>query len=103
MSAGGPILEPTLDAVSIAPIAPHTLTMRPIVVRSDQTIRIWAHRVNVGTKVIIDGQVQSALCDADTVAVRRAPVPARIYPHPGRPFFDTLAVKLNWGASPHHT
>jgi NAD+ kinase len=102
MSAGGPILEPTLDAVAITPIAPHSLALRPIVVRSDRSIRITAQDVNPGTSAIIDGQLCNALCDGDTVEVRRADVPARIFTHPGRPFFTTLADKLHWGKSPHH-
>ncbi len=102
MSASGPILEPTLDAVVITPVAPHTLSLRPIVVRSDQPIRITASRVNSGTAVIIDGQVSSGLCDGDTVEVRKAPMPAKIIPHPGHPFFQTLTSKLQWGRSPHH-
>ncbi|HUS48132.1 MAG TPA: NAD(+)/NADH kinase [Phycisphaerae bacterium] len=102
MSAGGPILEPTLDAVTITPVAPHTLSMRPIVVRSDLTISITATRVNPGTAVIIDGQVSGGLCDGDTVEVRRAKMPMRLIPHPGRSFFETLSDKLQWGLSPHH-
>jgi len=102
MSAGGPILEPTLDAVVITPVAPHTLSLRPIVVRSDKAIRITARGVNLGTAVIIDGQVSSSLCDGDVVEVRRADEPAHIIPHPGRDFFETLSNKLQWGRSPHH-
>ena len=102
MSAGGPILEPALDAVTITPVAPHTLSLRPIVVRSDRTIRITAESVNRGSAVIIDGQVSSGLCDGDTVEIDRATTPARIVPHPGRTFFGTLADKLQWGRSPHH-
>ena len=102
MSAGGPILEPTLDAIAITPVAPHTLSLRPIVVRSDRTIRITARSVNLGTAVIIDGQVSSSLCDGDVVEVRRADESAHIIPHPGRDFFDTLSSKLQWGRSPHH-
>ena len=102
MSAGGPIMEPTLDAVAITPIAPHSLSMRPIVARSDQPIRITATRVNPGTSLIVDGQVSSGLCDGDTVEVSRAAYPSRIIPHPGRSFFGTLSNKLQWGQSPHH-
>ncbi len=103
MSAGGPVLEPTLDAVVITPIAPHTLSIRPIVVRSDETIRITANHVNTGTAVIIDGQISSGLCDGDVVEVRRMEKPARIIPHPGKVFLETLANKLQWGRSPHHS
>ena len=102
MSAGGPILEPTLDAVAITPVAPHSLSMRPIVIRSDSTIRITAARVNPGTAIIVDGQVSSGLCDGQVVEVSRSEVPLRLIPNPGRSFFDTLSSKLQWGRSPHH-
>lgn len=102
LSAGGPVLQPTLDAVTITAIAPHTLSIRPIVLRSDQDIRIACTRVNEGTTVLIDGQIPSGLCDNDTIVVRRAEHPARIVPHPGHHFFSTLANKLQWGLSPHH-
>jgi NAD+ kinase len=103
LSAGGPILEPTLEAMVITPVAPHTLSMRPIVVRSDEPIRITAARVNAGTTLIVDGQVTRDLCDGDIVEVRRAPHAAQIIPHPGRTFFGTLRRKLQWGRSPHHS
>jgi NAD+ kinase len=100
MSAGGPIMEPTLDAIAITPIAPHSLSMRPIVVRSDEVIRVTAVRVNAGSAVIVDGQISTPLCEGDTAEIRRAEKPMRLIPHPGRPFFDTLTSKLQWGRSP---
>ena len=100
MAAGGPIMEPTLDAISITPIAPHSLTLRPIVVRSDQTISIRAMRVNAGSAVIIDGQITHSLCEGDTVEVERAPHALKIIPHPGRDYFQTLSQKLHWGQAP---
>lgn len=103
MSAGGPILEPTLDAITITPVAPHTLSLRPIVVRSDEAVRIVAVKVNPGTAVIVDGQVSCSLCEGDVVEIRRAPRGTRVVPHPGRSFFQTLANKLQWGRSPHHS
>jgi NAD+ kinase len=103
MSVGGPILAPTLDAITITPIAPHTLALRPLVVRSDMPIHIHAAKVNVGTTVIIDGQISTPLDQGDLIEVSKAPEPAMIVPHPGRGFFRTLAGKLQWGRSPHHT
>jgi NAD+ kinase len=102
MSAGGPILEPTLDAITITPIAPHTLSLRPIVVRSDQPIRVTAIKVNAGTAVIIDGQVSRPLGKGSLVEVSRAACGAMIVPHPQRSFFQTLSSKLQWGQSPYH-
>ncbi len=102
MSAGGPILEPTLDAMTITPVAPHTLAIRPIVVRSDRPIRISATQVNKGSCVIIDGQISNDLCCGDVVEVKRGKLPAMIIPHPGKSFFSTLSTKLKWGHSPHH-
>jgi NAD+ kinase len=103
MSAGGPILEPTLRAVALTPVAPHTLSLRPLTVGIDQPIRVRAVRVNAGSAVMIDGQVRHALHDGDVVEIRPTQRPARIIPHPGQPFFHTLADKLQWGRSPHHT
>ena len=94
LSAGGPILEPTLDAIAITPVAPHSLSMRPIVVRSDLPIFVTATRVNPGTAVSVDGQVTSGLCDGDVVEIRKAPWGLKFIPHPGRAFFETLTRKL---------
>lgn len=102
MSAGGPIMAPTLEAVAITPIAPHTLSMRPIVVGADEPICITATSVNEGTTLIVDGQRPSGLCSGDQIEVARAAAPLRIIPHPRRAFFDTLTDKLQWGRSPHH-
>lgn len=102
MSAGGPILQPTLEAVAITPIAPHTLSLRPIVVAPQPPIRITAERVNRGTKMIVDGQLPFDLCRGQVLRVSRADCSLRILPHPGRAYFDTLAGKLHWGQSPHH-
>lgn len=103
MSAGGPILEPTIDAIAITPVAPHALSMRPIVVRSDRAVRIAATGVNPGTTVSIDGQLNTPLCEGNAVEVSRAETPARIISHPERSFFDTLTDKLHWARSPHHS
>lgn len=102
LSAGGPILDPTLDAVTITPVAPHTLSMRSIVVRTDLPIFLTAESVNPGSAVIVDGQVTGGLCDGDVVEIRKAPRGLRLVPHPGHTFFDTLTRKLQWGSSPHH-
>lgn len=102
LSAGGPVLQPTINAIAITPVAPHSLSMRPLVVRSDLPIRISATRVNPGTTVIIDGQISRPLKAGYVVEACRAEKPMRLVPHPGRPFFKLLSEKLQWGRSPHH-
>ena len=102
MSVGGPILQPSLEAMVISPIAPHTLSLRPMVLSPTPTLHVTASRVNEGTKMIIDGQIPHRLCDGQTVEIGRADVSMRIVPLPGHQYFQTLANKLNWGQSPHH-
>ena len=102
LSADGPILAPTLDALVLTPIAPHTLSLRPIVVGSDEPILVTPEQVNAGTTLMIDGQVRTPLADGDCVEIRRAAYAARIIPLPGWDFFRTLTHKLHWGHSPYH-
>jgi NAD+ kinase len=103
MSAGGPILEPTLDGITITPIAPHSLSLRPIVIRSDRPVHVTATQVNPGTTVMVDGQVCSQLCDGQIVVISRSEVPMRLIPHPGRSCFDILSEKLHWGKNPYYS
>jgi len=102
MSAGGPILEPSLQAMAISPIAPHSLSLRPIVVAGGRKLRISAAKVNAGSAVIVDGQTSTGLCDGDVVEVRKADRGMLVVPNPARTFVETLADKLQWGQSPHH-
>jgi NAD+ kinase len=102
MSAGGPIIQPTLSALAITPISPHSLSIRPLVVGTDEPITVCADNVNAGTTVSIDGQVNQRLCEGQTIKVRLADKPLKVFPHPGRDFFETLTRKLKWGQSPHH-
>lgn len=102
MSVGGPILQPSLEAMVISPVAPHTLSLRPMVLSPTPTLHVTAGRVNEGTKMIIDGQIPRQLRDGQTVEIGRADVSLRIVPVPRHHYFQTLANKLNWGQSPHH-
>jgi NAD+ kinase len=102
LSAGGTIMDPSVAAIAITPIAPHSLSVRPLMVGGDQTIQVTANSVNAGTAVIIDGQITQPMCAGDTVTVTRAARGFLIVPHPGRDFFQTLVEKLQWGQSPHH-
>ncbi len=103
LSAGGPILEPATKAMVITPVAPHTLSMRPIVVGADAAIRITADRLNPGTTLFVDGQVSTPIQAGRTIEIRRADCTAKIISNPDGTFFRTLIDKLHWARSPHHS
>ncbi len=102
LSAGGPVLEPSLEAMVITPVAPHTLSMRPVVVSGDAIVRITTNRLNPGTTLVVDGQVSTPLVEGQIIEIRRADWTAGIISNPGGTFFRTLIDKLHWARSPHH-
>jgi NAD+ kinase len=102
LSAGGPILVPELAAMVVSPVAPHSLSLRPVVLGAEAEVHITATRVNAGSAVIVDGQISRNVRDGDVVEVRRSPAVLKLVPRPGRSFFQMLADKLHWGMSPHH-
>lgn len=98
LSAGGPILEPRLPVTVIAPICPHTLSLRPIVVPDGAQIEVRldpAQREPV--YLTVDGQEGTDLGAGDRVLYRRAGAAARLVRIAGRSFFETLRGKLHWG------
>ena len=96
LSAGGPIVFPTMDAMVLTPICSHTLTNRPIVLPADQRIEV---RLLTDQDVMLtaDGQVGFALKPLDVVEVRRAPSRIRLLRVPQKHFFSVLRTKLKWG------
>ena len=96
LSAGGPILFPTMDAVVLTPICAHTLTNRPIVLPGTQRIEV-AIQTNQDVMLTVDGQVGFALREQDTVEVRRAGPRVRLIRMPQKHFFSVLRTKLKWG------
>ena len=96
MSVGGPILEPTTSCLVLSPISPHSLTMRPLVVRDDSVITIRTHSRASHYEVSIDGEV--TLCPTgSTLTIARAPYCARVVQRQGNNFASTLRQKLLWG------
>jgi len=96
LAAGGPILYPTLEAFIIAPICPHTLTNRPVVVPDRDVLEVCLQR---GTDVMltIDGQVGMPLLPHDCVHICRAKSTLRLVMPFGNSFFKLLREKLRWG------
>jgi NAD+ kinase len=96
LSAGGPILFPTMDAVVLTPIAPHTLSNRPIAVPSAQRIEV-ALLVQQEVMLTMDGQVGVPLREGDVVEVQQAEARIRLVRFPQKDFFSVLRTKLKWG------
>jgi len=95
MSAGGPIIDPEVEAIAVTPICPHSLSVRPLVLPSTVTISV---RLDSGGdhQVTVDGQVVRRLAPGDRVVVQREEVPLSLIRLPEQSFFDTLRRKLNW-------
>lgn len=96
LSAGGPILHPGLDALVASPICPHTLAIRPLVVRAESTIAIEILRGMEGL-VTVDGQAGGKLVQGNRVTVQRSPNDVRLLRLPDDNFFSVLRQKLRWG------
>ena len=99
LAAGGPIVHPTIDAVVITPIAPHTLTNRPVVLGDPAPITITPNLAgdHLDASASFDGQVSIALENGDVVTVERAPHPLRVVRAQSRHYFAVLREKLKWG------
>jgi len=103
LSSGGPVVHPSLEAVALVPICPHTLSDRPIVVPAACTIRIALGRDDFTAAVTCDGQITVALEPDDTVEISRSPHALRLI-HPRHySYFELLRDKLHWGQNPVNT
>ena len=96
LSAGGPILFPTMDAVVLTPIAPHTLSNRPVAIPGAQRIEVTL-LVEQDVMLTMDGQVGVPLRERDVVEVQKAGARIRLVRFPHKDFFSVLRTKLKWG------
>jgi NAD+ kinase len=96
LSAGGPILHPTLDAIAMVPICPHTLSNRPIAINSASKVEITLIHAE-DARVHFDGQVQVPLQQGDTVHVQRAENTISLLHPEGHSHYGMLRDKLRWG------
>jgi NAD+ kinase len=98
LSAGGPIIHPTLNCLIINPICPHTLTNRPVVVADDAQVIITVRSLeDEKLYLTLDGQVGLKLRCGDEVRVRKAQRHAKLVRSPNRNYFEILRTKLKWG------
>ena len=98
LSCGGPIIEPQLDIVVLAPICPHTLSDRPIVVSGRSVIEIrLLERPDTRAQVTCDGSILGTLVPGERLEVRRAAERVTLLHPPGHDYFRLLRSKLHWG------
>ena len=97
LSAGGPILYPTLNSIVLAPICPHTLTNRPIVLPDNVLVEIVLRSQNEDVFLTLDGQVGFSLKQGDTVVVKKSLHRAKIFIPCERDYYKILRTKLKWG------
>jgi NAD+ kinase len=97
LSAGGPIVYPTVNAICLTPICPHMLTNRPLIVPSEMSIRIISRARDEDAYLTVDGQVGSPLESADSVECSIADFDVLLIRPPDKTFFDVLRQKLKWG------
>ena len=98
LSVGGPIIQPTAPCWALSPIAPHALTMRPLVVSDSHIITIRVDSRADTYRVNLDGRQLILPIDV-TLHIRRAPFVVKVIHMDGHTFVDTLSSKLLWGIS----
>ncbi len=102
LSGGGPLLSPSLEAMALVPICPHTLSNRPIVVHSQNEIRIrvCGRTDPAYVRATCDGQAILTIADGDDILIRRHDKPLHLLHPAGHDHFQLLRTKLGWGEPP---
>ena len=97
LSAGGPIVYPSMNAVVLTPICPFTLTNRPIVIPDDAQIELKLESGSEGVILSLDGQTGFPLFVGDIVRIRKSRTTLNLVQPENRNYFDVLRKKLQWG------
>lgn len=97
LSAGGPIIEPTLQSLIAVPVCPHTLSVRPLIFPANQTLEVRFGPSDARVHLAVDGQLVIDLSPHDRLLARRAERPIYFLQLRRRPFYEVLRAKLKWG------
>lgn len=100
LSAGGPVVVPTLETLIVTPVSPHTLAIRPVVLPASARVSVQSEGAPEELMITVDGQVGTTFGPGDTLNVSRAEGSIKIVRFPGSSFFATLREKLGWGGIP---
>jgi NAD+ kinase len=100
LSAGGPVVVPTLETILLTPVSAHTLALRPLVLPPTAEVSLQANDGPSELLVTIDGQGGAMFGSGETLVVRRSAYPVSIVRFPEHSFFSTMREKLHWGGLP---
>ncbi len=100
MAAGGPIVSPGVEALTVTPICPQSLAFRPIVLNARYEVWLALHQVNEGTTLVIDGQESINVDEGQQVFVTRHANTVRLIHNPEYSYWSMLAQKMHWAARP---
>ena len=100
LSAGGPVVVPTLETILLTPVSAHTLALRPIVLPATSQVTLRANDGPDELLVTVDGQVGCTFCVGESLVIRRSNAPVPIVRFPEHSFFSTMREKLHWGGLP---
>lgn len=106
LSAGGPIMSPRVDALAITPIAPQSLSFRPVVVSADSRVEIVVDKANLeegaamGTTLVLDGQTMAGLEPKDRILITRNHTNVHLVQNARTGYWSRLIGKLQWAISP---
>ena len=101
LSAGGPIIHPSMEALVLSPICPFTLTNRPIVVPDTSRIKVQLAKCDEDedVRITLDGKVGCAMKSGDILEAEKAQVSVKLVQAPGKNYYQTLRKKLHWGST----
>ena len=97
LSAGGPIINPAVQALILTPISPHTLTHRPLIVPGNVAIEVTLTSKDDGAMATLDGQVGIAMTQGDTAVIQTSDHRTKLIRFPESHYYEVLREKLKWG------
>ncbi len=97
LSAGGPIIYPTIHCFLLTPICPHTLSNRPIALPDTVNVAVRLTSQSEDVILTLDGQIGFPLVPDDIVEIRKSRFRMRLIKHPAKNYYDILRSKLKWG------
>jgi NAD+ kinase len=97
LSAGGPIVHPTIRCFVLTPICPHTLSNRPIALPDTVVVTACLTSPSKDASLTLDGQTGCSLLPNDIVEIKKSPYSMKLIKHPTKSYYEILRTKLKWG------